>query len=53
MRADQLFVSVIYDFEYMSEDGNRIFMKENEIFELYIEMIEKNFKQSHKKFKNL
>jgi hypothetical protein len=31
MRADQLFVSVIYDFEYISEDGNRVFMKENEI----------------------
>ena len=28
-------------------------MKENEIFELYIEMIEKNFKKSHKKYKNL
>ena len=26
-------------------------MKENEIFELYIEMIENNFKKSHKKYK--
>jgi len=31
MRGEQLFVSVIYDFEYISEDGKRVFMKENEI----------------------
>lgn len=28
-------------------------MKEYEIFELYIDEIEKNFIQSHKKYKNL
>jgi hypothetical protein len=31
MRGEQLFVSVIYDFEYISEEGKRVFMKENEI----------------------
>jgi hypothetical protein len=31
MRVEQQFVSVIYDFEYISEDGNRVFMKEGEI----------------------
>ena len=27
----QVFVSVAYDFEYLAEDGKRVFMKENEI----------------------
>lgn len=27
----QVFVSVAYDFEYVAEDGKRVFMKENEI----------------------
>ena len=27
----QVFVSVAYDFEYLAEDGKRVFMKESEI----------------------
>ena len=27
----QVFVSVAYDFEYLAEDGKRVFMKENEL----------------------
>ena len=31
MRGDQVFVQVSFDFDYISEDGKRVYMKENEI----------------------
>ena len=31
MRGDQVFVQVSFDFDYISEDGKHVHMKENEI----------------------
>eukprot|EP00095_Tigriopus_kingsejongensis_P000335 maker-scaffold194_size270518-snap-gene-0.10 protein:Tk00335 transcript:maker-scaffold194_size270518-snap-gene-0.10-mRNA-1 annotation:"rho gtpase-activating protein 12" len=31
MMQDQKFVSVVFDFEYIAEDGKKVFMKENEV----------------------
>ena len=31
MRGDQIFVQVSFDFDYISEDGKHVHMKENEI----------------------
>ncbi len=31
MREQQVFVNVAFDFEYVAEDGKKVFMKENEV----------------------